>query len=117
MAQSAGLIAAQLEHELDDEHETTLPRQYKHERKIAFQVWDRKGRLLLRSSSAPETRLQSRSEGYGDAEIDGKRWRIFSRWDESRHYLVQVGERYELREELAESVASHLCFSVRSMFD
>jgi len=108
LAQSAGLIAAQLEHELDDEHETTLPRQYKHERKIAFQVWDKKGRLLLRSSSAPETRLQSQSEGYGDARIGGKRWRIFSRWDESRHYVVQVGERYELREELAESVASHL---------
>ncbi|GIK23886.1 MAG: two-component sensor histidine kinase [Betaproteobacteria bacterium] len=108
LAQSAGLIAAQLEHELDDDRESTVPRQYKHERKIAFQVWDRKGRLLLRSSSAPETRLQSRSEGYGDAEIDGKRWRIFSRWDESRHYLVQVGERYELRNELAESVASHL---------
>jgi two-component system sensor histidine kinase QseC len=108
LAQSAGLIAAQLEHELEDDHETALPRQYRHERKIAFQVWDRKGRLRLRSASAPETRLQSQSEGYGDATIDGKRWRIYSRWDESRHYVVQVGERYELREELAESVAGHL---------
>ena len=108
LAQSAGLIAAQLEHELDDDHEAKVPRQYKHERKIAFQVWDRKGRLLLRSASAPEVRLLSQSEGYGDATIDGKRWRLFSRWDESRHYLVQVGERYELRDELAESVASHL---------
>ena len=108
LAQSAGLIAAQLEHELDDDQEAKVPRQYKHERKIAFQVWDRKGRLLLRSASAPETRLQSQSEGYGDATIDGKRWRIFSRRDESRHYLVQVGERYEIRDELAQSVASHL---------
>ena len=108
LAQSAGLIAAQLEHELDDDHEAKVPRQYKHERKIAFQVWDRKDRLLLRSASAPASRLQSQSEGYGDATIDGKRWRLFSRWDESRHYLVQVGERYELRDELAESVASHL---------
>jgi two-component system sensor histidine kinase QseC len=108
LAQSAGLIAAQLEHEFEDDHEATLPRQYRHERKIAFQVWDKKGRLLLRSASAPEARLQSQSEGYGDATLDGKRWRIFSRWDESRHYVVQVGERYELREELAESVAGHL---------
>ena len=108
LAQSAGLIAAQLEHEIDDDHGARLPRQYKHERKIAFQVWDRKGRLRLRSASAPEVQLQSQSEGYGDAVIDGKRWRIFSRWDESRRYLVQVGERYELRDELAQSVASHL---------
>ena len=108
LAQSAGLIAAQLEHELEDEHGAEVPRQYKHERKIAFQVWDRKDRLLLRSASAPASRLQSQSEGYGDAVIEGKRWRIFSRWDESRHYVVQVGERYELRDELAESVARHL---------
>ncbi|MBM3392871.1 MAG: two-component sensor histidine kinase [Betaproteobacteria bacterium] len=108
LAQSAGLIAAQFEHGLEDDHETALPRQYRHERKIAFQVWDKKGRLRLRSESAPETRLQSRSEGYGDAVLGGKRWRTFSRWDESRHYLVQVAERYKLREELAESVAGHL---------
>lgn len=110
LAQSAGLIAAQLEHEFEDdeEDEGRTPRQYKDERKIAFQVWDRKGELRLRSASAPATRLQGRSEGFGDAVIDGKRWRIYSRWDESRDYLVQVGERYELREELAESVASHL---------
>lgn len=108
LAQSAGLVAAQLEHEIEDDHDGAAPRQYKYERKIAFQVWDRKGRLVLRSASAPETRLQSQSEGYGDAVIDGKRWRIFSRWDERRHYLVQVAERYEFRDELAQSVASHL---------
>ena len=108
LAQSAGLIAAQLEHEIEDDHAETLPRRYKYERKIAFQVWDRKGRLLLRSANAPETPLKSQSEGYGDAEFGGKRWRVFSRWDESRRYRVQVAERYELRNELAESVAGHL---------
>lgn len=111
LAQSAGLIAAQLEHELEDEDDhdgSILPRQYRHERKIAFQVWDRKGRLRLRSAGAPQTRLLERAEGFGEAKFDGKRWRVFSRWDESRHYLVQVAERYELREELAQEVAGHL---------
>ena len=108
LAQSAGLIAAQLEHEIDDDRSGTVPRQYKQERKIAFQVWDRSDALLLRSASAPETRLSERDEGYADAVIDGKRWRIFSRRDESGRYVVQVGERYELRDELAESVAGHL---------
>lgn len=108
LAQSAGLIAAQLEHEIDDDTAGTVPRQYKRERKIAFQVWDRSDALRLRSASAPETRLSSRDEGFSDATIDGKRWRIFSRWDEDGRYVVQVGERYELRDELAQSVASHL---------
>ena len=108
LAQSAGLIAAQLEHEIEDDHDEAAPRQYKYARKIAFQVWDRKGRLVLRSAGAPETRLQSQSEGYGDATIGGKRWRVFSRLDEHRHYVVQVAERYEFRDGLAQSVASHL---------
>lgn len=108
LAQSAGLIAAQLEHEIDDDRSGTVPRQYKRERKIAFQVWDGSDALLLRSASAPEARLSERDEGYADAVIDGKRWRIFSRRDESGRYVVQVGERHELRDELAESVAGHL---------
>ncbi|MDR2240278.1 MAG: sensor histidine kinase N-terminal domain-containing protein [Zoogloeaceae bacterium] len=125
LSQSASLIAAQLEHVFDEEeegeaahenqrhqrgNEIVLPPQYKHERKIAVQVWDRQGRLRLRSASAPETRLYGESEGHGNVMIGGKRWRVFSRLDESRRYLVQVGERHELREELAEHVAEHLLY-------
>lgn len=108
LVQSAGLIAAQLEHEIEDETGGTVLRQYKQEHKIAFQVWNRGDTLRLRSASAPETRLSGNDEGFSDAVIGGKRWRIFSRWDEGGRYIVQVGERYELRNELAESVASHL---------
>lgn len=108
LAQSAGLIAAQLEHEIEEDRGEIVPRQYRQERKIAYQVWDRSDALRLRSASAPETRLSDRDEGYADAVIDGKRWRIFSRRDESGRFVVQVGERYELRDELAESVAGHL---------
>ncbi len=108
LAQSAGLIAAQLEHEIEHESRHDEPRQYQHERKIAFQVWDRQGRLLLRSANAPQARLLETAEGFGDAVFEGRRWRLFSRWDESRRFLVLVGERYEVRDELAQSVASHL---------
>ena len=108
LAQSAGLIAAQLEHEIDNGSGGTVPRQYSQERKIAFQVWDRSKALRLRSASAPGTRLSGRDEGFADAVIDGKRWRVYSRRDESGRYVVQVGERYALRDELAESVAGHL---------
>jgi two-component system sensor histidine kinase QseC len=108
LAQSAGLIAAQLEHEIDGGKGTAVPRRYGQERKIAFQVWDGNNALRLHSVSAPQTRLSASEEGFADAVIEGKRWRIFSRRDESGRFLVQVGERYELRDELAESVAGHL---------
>lgn len=52
--------------------------------------------------------MSEQDAGFSDAMIDGTRWRIFSRWDESGRYAVQVGERLEVRRELAQSVASHL---------
>jgi len=108
LAQSASLIAAQLEHEPEEVHDAVLPRQYRYERQIAFQVWNQQGGLVLRSSSAPTVLLSATAKGFSDAEFDGARWRVFSRRDESGHFLVQVAERYQLREELARSVASHL---------
>ena len=107
LAQSAGLIAAQLEHEIEGASDA-LPRQYKHERNIAFQVWDRAGNLRLRSTSAPAARLSVHENGFDDATVSGERWRVFSRWDEDERYLVQAAERYALRDELSQSVAGHL---------
>lgn len=108
LAQSASLVAAQLEHEPEEAHDTVLPRQYRHERQIAFQVWNHQGGLVLRSSSAPLDRLSATTRGFSDRHFDGVHWRVFSRLDESGHFLVQVAERYQLRDELARSVASHL---------
>lgn len=114
LAQSAALIAAQLEHEIEDAPELAgaaapvLPRLYKHERNIAFQVWDRDGNLRLRSVSAPTTRLAARETGFVEVLLSNERWRVFSRRDAEDRYLVQVAERYALRDELARSVAGHL---------
>lgn len=108
LAQSAGLIAAQMAHESDAATELAAPRQYRQEFGSVFQVWDRSAALHLRSANAPAARLSQRDTGFADTTIDGVRWRIFSRWDDSGRFLVQTGERFELREELAQSVASHL---------
>lgn len=108
LAQSAGLIAAQLEHEGGASAELPTPRQYRQAFTSVFQVWDRSAALHLRSANAPATRLSQSDGGYSDTTIDGVRWRIFSRWDDSGRFLVQTGERFELREELAQSVANHL---------
>lgn len=108
LAQSAGLIAAQLEHEGGATAELAAPRQYRQALTGVFQVWDRSATLHLRSANAPAMRLSQSDGGYSDTTIDGVRWRIFSRWDDSGRFLVQTGERFELREELAQSVADHL---------
>jgi two-component system sensor histidine kinase QseC len=75
---------------------------------VAFQVWERGRTLVLHSVSAPNTRLSDTQEGFSDSRVDGKSWRVFSAWDNSHHFLIQVGERHKLRDELAETVAKNL---------
>jgi len=73
-----------------------------------LQVWLHDGTLLLNSSTAPEKRLGTRHGGFENTTINGTQYRIYSHWDKAGHSNVRVGERYELRNALAESIATHL---------
>lgn len=76
------------------------------ERTVAFQLWH--GEVLrLRSADAPETPLSGTADGFSDSLIGGNRWRVFGRSD-TQGRVVLVAERHALRQELAQSVASHL---------
>ncbi len=75
-----------------------------YESKLAFQVWDRDHRLLLRSDSAPTTSLAPLEPGYASPIIGGEQWRTFTmRTKEGRWF--QSGERSDIRQELAEDIA------------
>lgn len=75
-----------------------------YENKLAFQVWDARGHLMLRSDSAPETKLAPLSPGYSDALINGEQWRVFTlRSPQGRWF--QSAERADIRQELAEDIA------------
>jgi len=75
-----------------------------YESKLAFQVWDAKGRLLLRSDSAPTVPLATLVPGYANPMIDGEQWRTFTlRTAQGRWF--QSGERADIRQELAEDIA------------
>lgn len=115
LAQSAKALLALARHELKDAREDNdgiaaevAGADNKHERKIAFQVWDEHGALLLRSASAPAQPLAAGDGGYADTLIEEKPWRVYSQWDDDREILVQVGERHEVRDELAVSSARAL---------
>jgi two-component system sensor histidine kinase QseC len=108
LAQSASLLIAQIGHETDEIDVEHSPRLYRHQRKVAFQIWERGKSLLLHSASAPNIRLSSVAEGFSDSEAGGDPWRVFSAWDDTRHFLIQVGERREARDELARSVARNM---------
>ena len=111
LAQSAAMLLAQAGHagheaeEIDTDH---APQLHKRAQRVAFQVWENGTDLRLHSISVPGTRMSAKDEGFSDALIGGQSWRVFSAWDDKRHYLVQVGERHEARNDIALSIVKNL---------
>lgn len=102
LAQSAQVLLAMGVHE-DDEHdleemEGALER---HQRALMFQLWDRHGRLMMRSANAPSTPL-SDVDGFSETRGPDGHWRYFSQWSRHRHdrMRVIVAEDHRVREEL-----------------
>jgi two-component system sensor histidine kinase QseC len=108
LAQSAALLVAQVGHELEEIDDAKGPPMHKRGRRVAFQIWERGTALRLHSANAPATPLSAREEGFSDASIDGRQWRVFSGWDGERRYLVQVGELSQIRDEIAASVGKNI---------
>lgn len=137
LAQSAKLLLAQASHDMDELNHKgdgiameVRSDEHKYERRLTFQLWNDKGRLLVRSEGAPEQPFSAaylkagpfprdnaeprhgpngtRRGRFDDVDIGGTRWRVFSHWDGDGEILVQVGERYDVRQELAVHVAGRL---------
>ncbi len=81
-----------------------FPTGHAYETKLAFQVRDAKGRLLLRSESGPSKHLAPLRPGYADLMIDGEQWRTFTLRSPSG-FWYQAGEVSDIRAEIAEEIA------------
>ena len=75
-----------------------------YETKLAFQVRDPAGRLLLRSDSGPNEALAPLAPGFADRVIAGQHWRTFTLKAPSGRWY-QSGELSAIREEIAEDIA------------
>ncbi|MEO8752644.1 MAG: ATP-binding protein [Casimicrobiaceae bacterium] len=109
LAQTASLLIAQAGRESGEIEIEHTPQLHPYERRVAFQFWDEGKVLRLHSANAPNAgRLSERGEGFSDVDIDGQRWRVFSGWDDDHRYLVQVGERRKVRDEIVAKIAKNL---------
>jgi len=83
-----------------------------YEKKIAFQFIDSEQNVILRSANAPIIPMHQGgaqgSEGFHDTNFNLHQWRVFSLWDLSHQYQVQVSERNDVRNELATLVSNRL---------
>ena len=109
LAQAASMLIAQTAieieepEELDDEGHAPVTHRYA--RKVAFQVWDRGEVLLVHSLNAPSVHLGKIEEGFSNSTIEGEAWRVYSAWSGKQKLLVQVGERFEARQDMADELA------------
>lgn len=75
-----------------------------YETKLAFQVRNAAGALLLRSDSAPAQPLAPLRAGYADVQLADGQWRTFTLRSPGGRWF-QSAERADIREELAEDIA------------
>ncbi|MFZ2754401.1 MAG: ATP-binding protein [Lysobacteraceae bacterium] len=75
-----------------------------YETKLAFQVRDARGALLLRSDSGPGHALAPLEPGFANLTIDGEHWRTFTLKSPSGRWY-QSGELSAIREEIAREIA------------
>lgn len=108
LAQAASLLIAQTSHDMDEIETGHAPLLHKYSRSVAFQIWRQGSQLRLYSANAPQQRLATLENGFSDNSIAGERWRVFSSWDDTHEYLIQVAERTEVRDELAQGIAGNL---------
>ena len=84
-------------------HDEAGPLGHYYETKIAFQLMDSGGRVLMRSASAPETAYAPLKPGFSTQRHAGRDWRVFSLRSGER--WVQAAERDDVRGELSGKLA------------
>jgi len=96
------------EEEEEEEDEDELENGHLYENKLAFQVWDLHGNMILRSGNAPLEPLSNNKNGFSDQFIDSTQWRVFSLWNNEHNHLVMTAERYDLRMDLVRKITLKL---------
>lgn len=76
------------------------PEPASYERQLSCQVWSLDGRLVARSSGAPDTRLAENASGFSDRVVEGETWRVYAVENAATGVRVMVGDRLGLRERL-----------------
>ncbi len=78
--------------------------------KFHFQVWDDKGKLLLRSTGAPTEPLSDGITGFSEKYINNQPWRVFTIYSPRTGLNIVLAERYETRSELEHRIAQDESF-------
>lgn len=87
-------------HELDTGHV--------YETKLAFQIWDNLGNLILKSQNAPLQPITYNNIGYSNKNFLNHSWRVFSLISHDKRFQCITAERVDVRNDLVEKISSDL---------
>jgi two-component system sensor histidine kinase QseC len=79
-----------------------------YESKIAFQVWNAQGELLVHTASAPSFTSPPIKSGFSDVvDLKNHKWRAFMLDDSQYGLKIWVGERDDVRADLVDRIVRH----------
>jgi two-component system sensor histidine kinase QseC len=104
-----GLSVMYIDFEATDEEPST---RFGHiyETKLAFQIWDNEGNLVVKSYNAPLEPMASKDSGFNDAFIDNYNWRTFSLLSSNQQYRCITAERIDVRNDLIFKISNDLFY-------
>ncbi len=95
---------------LDKKHieEEIYQQGHLYELKLAYQVWDSYGNLLLRSANAPLQPITVAQQGYDNKRFNDQNWRTYSLWDSNHYFEVITAEREDVRDDLVRQITRQM---------
>ncbi|MGA5480925.1 ATP-binding protein [Pseudomonas siliginis] len=79
-----------------------------YESKIAFQVWNPQGEVLVHTASAPSFTAPPTRTGFSDVvDLKSRQWRAFMLEDKQNGLRIWVGERDDVRTDLVDRIVRH----------
>ena len=96
------------EEHTDDEQETEHGHIY--ETKLAFQIWDNEGNLVIKSYNSPLEPMSNTDSGFNDTVINNYNWRTFSLLSNNQQYLCITAERIDVRNDLVFKISDDLFY-------
>lgn len=73
--------------------------------KFNFQVWDKQGKLLLHSTTAPRIPLSTENDGFTNSHINEQKWRVFNSYNQKAGIKTVLAEHHDTRNELGRRIA------------
>lgn len=78
-----------------------------YQKKVAYQIFNSQGKLLIKSNSAMDSPFADTQTGFSRIAVAGEIWRVYSMYDNDWDFWLHVAESESIRDELASDIAGH----------